>query len=89
MESRGGESNRKTIPESLEEAYELRDTATTAEDRDFYRECVYRLRAQEYFSRRVWTDELLRRRERRGLGVLRKEVEEARRPWYKRILGWK
>lgn len=89
MEPSGGEPNRKTIPESLEEAYELHDAATTTEDRDFYRECVYWLRAQEYFSRRVWTDELLRRRERRGLGALRKEVEEVRRPWYKRVLGWK
>ena len=79
----------RQAPQRLEEAYELRDSAPTPEERDHYQEHVYRLRAQEYFARNVWTDQLLRRRELRGLGALREDSEETRKPWYKRMLGWK
>ena len=79
----------RQLPQSLGEAYELRDSAPTLEVREYYQEHVHRLRAQEYFLRNVWTDQLLRRRELRGLGALRRDDEEARRPWWKRVLGWK
>lgn len=77
------------LPRTLEEAYELRDASATPEDQDYYQEYVYRLRAQEYFSRDIWTDRLLRRRELRGLFPLRKDNEGELRPWYKRMLGRK
>lgn len=93
MESSETQRSEKTRerqpPQRLEEAYELRDSAPTLQEREYYQEYVHRLRAQEYFSRKIWTDQLLRRRELRGLGALRKVMEEARRPWWKRMLGWK
>lgn len=83
------ETRERELPQTLEEAYELRDSAPTFEEREYYQEHVHRLRAQEYFSRKVWTEQLLRRRELRGFGALRKGMEEARRPWWKRMLSWK
>lgn len=84
---RSGKERR--FPRSLEAAYDPRDSATTPEEREYYQEHVYRLRAQEYFARDVWTDRLLRSRQLRGLGALREDNEESRRPWYARILGGK
>lgn len=89
METDGIRREEGWIPETLEEAYVLRDAAPAFQEREYYQGQVYRLRAQDYFSRGIWTEDLLRRRRRRGLGALRKEDEAAHRTWWKRLLGLK
>src|ERR671921_548128 len=54
----------RRIPETLEEAYRLRDTADSLQERDFYQEQVYHLRREEYRSRGIRTEISSRRRER-------------------------
>ena len=56
----------KRIPETLEEAYRLRDSAATVAERDFYQEHVYRLRREEYRARGIRTEISSRRRERQS-----------------------
>lgn len=56
----------RKIPETLEEAYRLRDTAGDLSERDFYQEQVYRLRREEYRSRGIRTEISSRRRERQS-----------------------
>src|ERR671914_715602 len=56
----------RRIPETLEEAYRLRDEATSLAERDFYQEHVYRLRREEYRSRGIRTEISSRRRERQS-----------------------
>lgn len=51
-------------PNTLEEAYRLRDEAENLEDRDFYQEQVYRLRRTEYRSQGIRTEVSSGRRER-------------------------
>lgn len=53
----------RKIPETLEEAYRLRDEADSFEKRDFYQEYVYYLRREEYRSRGIRTEISSRRRE--------------------------
>jgi hypothetical protein len=54
------------VPGSLEEAYELRDSAGSEEEREFYQEHVYRLRREEYRARGIRTEISSRRRERQN-----------------------
>ena len=54
------------IPKTLEEAYRLRDSATSFAERDFYQEHVYRLRREEYRTRGIRTEISSRRRERQS-----------------------
>lgn len=56
----------RRIPETLEEAYRLRDEAETLDERDFYQEQVYRLRREEYRARGIRTEISSRRRERQS-----------------------
>ena len=56
----------RRIPETLEEAYRLRDEAISLSERDFYQEHVYRLRREEYRSRGIRTEISSRRRERQS-----------------------
>jgi hypothetical protein len=56
----------RRIPETLEEAYRLRDEARSLPERDFYQEQVYRLRREEYRSRGIRTEISSRRRERQS-----------------------
>ena len=56
----------KRIPKTLEEAYLLRDYASTVAERDFYQEHVYRLRREEYRARGIRTEISSRRRERQS-----------------------
>ena len=56
----------RRIPETLEEAYRLRDAAHSLPERDFYQEQVYRLRREEYRSRGIRTEISSRRRERQS-----------------------
>jgi hypothetical protein len=56
----------RRIPETLEEAYRLRDAADSLQDRDFYQEQVYHLRREEYRSRGIRTEISSRRRERQS-----------------------
>lgn len=56
----------RRIPETLEEAYRLRDSADSLPDRDFYQEQVYRLRREEYRARGIRTEISSRRRERQS-----------------------
>jgi hypothetical protein len=56
----------RRIPETLEEAYRLRDTADSLQERDFYQEQVYHLRREEYRSRGIRTEISSRRRERQS-----------------------
>ncbi|HET7479653.1 MAG TPA: hypothetical protein VFJ72_09085 [Rubrobacteraceae bacterium] len=56
----------RKIPETLEEAYRLRDSSDELTDRDFYQEQVYRLRREEYRSRGIRTEISSRRRERQS-----------------------
>src|ERR671916_1477199 len=56
----------RRIPETLEEAYRLRDGAATLPERDFYQDHVYRLRRDEYRSRGIRTEISSRRRERQS-----------------------
>lgn len=56
----------RRIPETLEEAYRLRDSAGSLQERDFYQEQVYSLRREEYRSRGIRTEISSRRRERQS-----------------------
>src|SRR5918999_5482136 len=56
----------RKIPETLEEAYRLRDSADSLQERDFYQEQVYHLRREEYRSRGIRTEISSRRRERKS-----------------------
>src|ERR687892_1510073 len=56
----------RRIPETLEEAYRLRDAASSLPEKDFYQEQVYRLRREEYRSRGIRTEISSRRRERQS-----------------------
>lgn len=56
----------KKIPETLEEAYKLRDEAGSLEEKDFYQDRVYELRREEYRSRGIRTEISARRRERQS-----------------------
>ena len=56
----------RRIPETLEEAYRLRDGAESLPERDFYQDHVYRLRREEYRSRGIRTEISSRRRERQS-----------------------
>jgi hypothetical protein len=56
----------RRIPKTLEEAYQLRDSAGTVSERDFYQEHVYRLRREEYRARGIRTEISSRRRERQS-----------------------
>jgi len=54
------------VPETLEEAYRLRDSAESLPERDFYQEQVFRLRREEYRARGIRTEISSRRRERQS-----------------------
>ena len=56
----------RRIPETLEEAYHLRDASGSLEERDYYQEQVYRMRREEYRSRGIRTEISSRRRERQS-----------------------
>ncbi len=56
----------RRIPKTLDEAYRLRDSATSITERDFYQEHVYRLRREEYRARGIRTEISSRRRERQS-----------------------
>ena len=56
----------RRIPETLEEAYRLRDEAVSLAERDFYQEHIYSLRREEYRSRGIRTEISSRRRERQS-----------------------
>jgi hypothetical protein len=56
----------RRIPETLEEAYRLRDSAGSLPERDYYQDQVYRLRREEYRSRGIRTEISSRRRERQS-----------------------
>ena len=56
----------RRVPETLEEAYRLRDTAESLPERDFYQEQVFRLRREEYRARGIRTEISSRRRERQS-----------------------
>ena len=56
----------RRIPETLEEAYGLRDSAGSLQEKDFYQEQVYLLRREEYRSRGIRTEISSRRRERQS-----------------------
>jgi hypothetical protein len=56
----------RRIPETLEEAYRLRDSADSLQERDFYQEQIYHLRREEYRSRGIRTEISSRRRERQS-----------------------
>src|SRR5919205_1572833 len=56
----------RRIPDTIEEAYRLRDEAVSLAERDFYQEHVYRLRREEYRSRGIRTEISSRRRERQS-----------------------
>jgi hypothetical protein len=64
VELEGRETSERRVPETLEEAYELRDASATSEERGFYQEHIYRLRAEGYRSRGIRIEESARRRER-------------------------
>ena len=56
----------RQIPETLEEAYKLRDRSESLQEKDFYQEQVHRLRREEYRSRGIRTEISSRRRERQS-----------------------
>ena len=90
MESGEIETNETRVPETLEEAYELRDASATPEEWDYYQKHVFRLRGKEYRSRGLRTDLSVRRRERSRAEALRAEDAGAHRTWWRRVLGrWK
>ncbi|WP_041328048.1 hypothetical protein [Rubrobacter xylanophilus] len=64
----------RKIPETLEEAYRLRDEAKSPEEWDFYQEHVYRLRKEEYRARGIRTEISSRRRERQSAIELSREM---------------
>jgi hypothetical protein len=69
----------RRIPETLEEAYRLRDEADSLSERDFYQEQVYRLRREEYRSRGIRTEISSRRRERQSAIEFSREMFFLRR----------
>jgi hypothetical protein len=87
VELGGRVTNASRVPSTLEEAYELRDASATSEERDYCQEQVYCLRGEEYRSRGIRFEESARRRERRRAEALWAEGKDARRTWWKRILG--
>jgi len=90
VEPEGRETSERRVPETLEEAYGLRDASATPEERGFYQEHVYHLRAKEHRSRGIRIEEAAWRRERSRAEPLRAENEGALRPWWRRVLGrWK
>jgi len=56
----------RKIPETLEEAYRLRDSAESLPEHDFYQDQVFRLRREEYRTRGIRTEISSRRRERQS-----------------------
>ncbi len=84
----------KRIPETLEEAYRLRDGAVSVAERDFYQEHVYRLRREEYRARGIRTEISSRRRERQSALQFSREMfflevnEITRRRAQGRDEGW-
>jgi hypothetical protein len=64
----------KRIPKTLEEAYRLRDAASSETEWDFYQEYVYRLRREEYRARGIRTELSSRRRERQSALELSREM---------------
>lgn len=66
------------IPRSLDEAYELRDAASSHEVWSFYQKHVYRLRAEDYLSRGIVTKGAVRRRELWGTVTRRSNVPRSR-----------
>jgi hypothetical protein len=64
----------RRIPETLEEAFRLRDEAASLSERDFYQEHVYRLRREEYRSRGIRTEISSRRRERQSAMEFSREM---------------
>lgn len=86
-----GEMNKRKIPKTLDEAYELRDCSTEPEERHFYQKCVYGLRASQYSSRGIVTESsIVQRQKRRAEARLRPqsiEVEDERRGWWKKVSG--
>ncbi len=87
MESGEIETNERRVPETLEEAYELRDASATPEEWDYYQEHVFRLRGREYRSRGIRTDLSVRRRKRSRAEARRAENAGAHRTWWGRLLG--
>lgn len=61
-------------PETLEEAYRLRDGAADSEEWELYQEHVYRLRREEYRARGIRTEISSRRRERQNAIELSREM---------------
>jgi len=56
----------RRVPNTLEEAYRLRDGAASIPERDYYQEHVYRMRREEYRARGIRTEISSRRRERQS-----------------------
>jgi hypothetical protein len=81
---KGRETSERKAPKTLEEAYELRDASATPEERGFYQEHVYRLRAKKYRFRGIRIKESVRRRERNRAEALQAENEEGTRFWWGR-----
>ncbi len=84
--------DKRKVPETLDEAYRLRDASDSSEEWGFYQEHVYRLRAERYCSRSINTEKSVRRRERRRAEEFRAEARGPRaepagahRPWWKRL----
>jgi len=83
----------RKVPETLEEAYILRDASERPEEWEFYQEHVYHLRAKKYRSRRIKIGRSVRRERSRAQALRAKtqepqaEPEEAHRSWWKRIFG--
>jgi hypothetical protein len=64
----------RRIPETLEEAYRLRDEAASLPERDFYQEQVYKFRREEYRLRGIRTEISSRRRERQSAMEFSREM---------------
>ncbi len=65
----------RRVPQTLEEAYRLRDESENSDERDFYQQCVYRLRAEKYRSRNIDTKISIQRREKYRAERLRAREE--------------
>ena len=87
MEPEGRETSERRVPETLEEAYELRDASVTPEGWDHYQKHIYRLRAEEYRSRGIRTYYSVRRREQSRTEAPRAEDAGAHRTWWMRVFG--
>lgn len=83
------------IPQTLEEAYRLRDESESSGERGFYQQRVYQLRAEEYRLRNIDTETSIQRREKyRAERLQAQEETRARqaepresRSWWGRIFG--